>query len=457
MEVLLRESNSRSSIRTSSSEADKLLKKGIWAYFFLLIFEGALRKWFLPGLANPLLVIRDPIAIWLLYLSWKRGLFPSSIYLNGIVLIGFISLYTAIWAGHGNVVVALYGARIFLIHFPLIFVIGRVFNREDILKMAKVTLYLSIPMAMLITMQFYSPQSAWVNRGLAGDLAGAGFSSNGDFFRPPGTFSFTNGTTLFFAWLAPFVFYYLFNHKRLNIWLLVCATGALLISIPFSISRGLFFQVSLTLVFAVIASLRKPENFNKILVGLIGGLIALVVLSQTRFFTTATGAFTDRFTNANAAEGGLVKGVIGDRFLGGLIGALENSSKQPFLGLGTGMGTNVGSQLLTGERTFLIDEGEWGRLIGELGPLMGIIAILLRVGFVIKLGLGCYRRLIVGDLLPWLLLSFGFVPLIQGQWAQPTSLGFSVMIGGLVLASLRNVETEYQLPLSINQTANHDN
>ena len=37
----------------------KRIKQMIWLYFFLLIFEGALRKWFLPFLATPLLVVRD--------------------------------------------------------------------------------------------------------------------------------------------------------------------------------------------------------------------------------------------------------------------------------------------------------------------------------------------------------------------------------------------------------------
>jgi len=428
--------------RIQDLNENRAIKTGIWIYFFFLIFEGALRKWFLPELADPLLVIRDPIAIWLIYMSWRRGLFQSNIYLNGIIIIGLVSLYTAIWAGHGNWVVALYGARIFLLHFPLIFIIGKVFSREDIFKMGKTTLYLSIPMAMLISMQFYSPQSAWVNRGLAGDLGGAGFSSNGDFFRPPGTFSFTLGTILFFSFVAPFVFYYLFNLKKVKTWLLIAAGGALLISIPFSISRTLFFSVGVTLAFAVFASLGKGGSFVKILAGMVIVLVAFAFFSQTKFFNTATGAFTDRFTTANESEGGLVKGVIGDRFLGGLVTALENSGKQPFLGQGTGMGTNVGAQLLTGTRTFLIDEAEWGRLIGELGPLMGILAILFRVGFALKLAVLSFKRLKKGDLLPWLLLSFGFVPLIQGQWAQPTSLGFSVIIGGLILAALQHTEEE---------------
>jgi hypothetical protein len=425
---------------------DRLLKRGIWLYFFLLIFEGALRKWFLPSLATPLLVVRDPIAMWLLYESWRRKLLPSTIYLNGMIIIGLIGFYLAMFVGHGNLIVALYGARILLVHFPLMFVIGRVFDREDILKMAKVTLWISVPMAILISKQFYSPQSAWVNRGLAGDTQGAGFSANGDFLRPPGTFSFTIGVTLFFGFLAPFVLYFWFNLKKINIWLLLAASGAMLISIPFSISRTLLFEICLTLAFAVFAGMRKPENFRKVMAAMVVGIVALGVLSQTKFFTTATAAFTNRLTSANETEGGLVKGVIGDRFFGGLLGALTGSSQQPFWGYGIGMGTNVGSKILTGNVSFLIAELEWGRIIGELGPFFGILVIILRVGLTIKIALACFRKLIIGDLLPWLLLSFGFIVLAQGVWAQPTALGFFVMIGGLLIASLKGEPVEdYEL------------
>jgi hypothetical protein len=48
-----------------------------------------------------------------------------------------------------------------------------------------------------------------------------------------------------------------------------------------------------------------------------------------------------------------------------------------------------------------------------------------------------YRRLSGGDLLPWMLLSFGILNIPQGQWAQPTSLGFSTLIAGLIVASLK--------------------
>ena len=420
----------------AADTSEQWLKRGIWAYFFLLIFEGGLRKWVLPGLATPLLIVRDPVAIWLLIATWRRGWLPANFYLTSFFTIAIIGIFTATLLGHGNLFVALFGARILLIHVPLIFVIGRVFNRDDVLRMGKVTLILAVPMTVLIALQFYSPQSAWVNRGIGGDVQGSGFDGALGFFRPPGTFSFTSGTTLFFSFVAPFVLYFLLHRKNINILLLAAATVALLFSIPLSISRSLLFQVGLSVIFLVLASVRKPENILRLAMALAGAAIALVALSQLSFFSTATAAFTDRFTNANQIEGG-VESVFIDRFLGGLLGALTSAGGLPFFGYGIGMGTNVGSMLLSGRISFLISEGEWGRAIGELGPLLGIGLVLLRLGLTIKIASACYRKLSQGDLLPWMLLSFGFITLAQGGWSQPSALGFYVLIGGLMVASLR--------------------
>ena len=435
-DLIINESKA-SSINNTVTDPNRMLKYGIWTYFLLLIFEGALRKWFLPGLATPLLVIRDPIAIWLVIKCWQRGLLPSSIYLNGMVVIGIISIFTAVFLGHGNLFVALFGARILLFHFPLIFVIGKIFNRDDVIKIGKVTLLITIPMTILIAMQFYSPQSAWVNRGVGGDMAGAGYSGAMGFFRPPATFSFTTGTSSYYGFATCFVFYFWFDLKRVNKLILIAATLAMFAAIPLSISRTVLFQIGLTAIFTVLAVSRKPKYIGKLLVAVIGGIIILAILSQTSFFNQATEAFTSRFTSASDIEGGL-KGTLGDRFLGGLVSALNESSTQPYFGYGTGMGTNVGSMLLSGDRKFLISEGEWGRVLGEMGPLMGLFVIFLRVGLTVKITLASYKKLALDDFLPWLLLSFGLVTLAQGNWAQPTFLGFSVIVGGLMLASLNS-------------------
>lgn len=416
----------------------RAIKRGIWAYFLLLIFEGALRKWILPALDAPLLIVRDPLALWLIVATWRRGLLAANFYLTAMTLVGVIAFFTALLLGHGSLPVAVYGARILLLHFPLIFVIGRVFDRADVERIGRAMVWISIPMTVLIALQFYSPQSAWVNRGVGGDLEGAGFSGALGFFRPPGTFSFTNGNSFFYSLLACFIFYFWLTPRSINRLVLATATAGLLAAVPFSISRTLLFQVLITLVFALFAASRRPRYLARIVPALVGGVLVLAVLSQTPLLQTPLEAFSSRIDSASEFEGG-VKGTLGDRYLGGMVGALTGvgSSRAPFFGYGIGMGTNVGSKLLSGDRIFLLAEEEWARLIGEMGVVLGLATIFIRLGLTAKIALACYRQMALGETLAWLLLSFGLTTIPQGQWAQPTALGFSALMGGLILAALR--------------------
>ncbi len=416
-------------------EENHLIKRGIWIYFILLIFEGALRKWVLPGLATPLLVVREPVALWLLFAASRKGLLPSNIYMNATFIIGVISFFTALFLGHGNINVALFGARIMLIQFPLIFVIGRVFNREDVEKIGTILIYISIPMVLLIAAQFYSPQSAWVNRGVGGDVSGGGFSGAMGYLRPPGTFSFTNGVSQFFSLDACFVFYFWLVPNKINRIILIAATVGLIASISLSISRTLLFSIIVSAAFAVFAMFCNPRLIGRGIMFCAMAVLGLGILSQTKFFKTSSEAFGSRYEDAGKQEGG-TKGVLGDRYLGGLMSAVLGSSDVPFFGYGLGMGTNVGANLLTGKSVFLISEGEWGRVIGEIGPLLGILFIFIRLSLTAKLGLLSFKKLNSGVLLPWMLLSYVALNIPQGQFAQPTHLGFAVFAGGLIIASL---------------------
>jgi hypothetical protein len=432
-----------------------LPKQLIWVYIILLIFEGAIRKWILPGLATPLLLIRDPIAIWLILVAWKRGLIQFNIYLVILSIVGVIGLFTAMFLGHGNFWVALYGLRTLILHFPLIFIIGNVFNRDDVIKVGRFIIWTSIPMTVLLFLQFYSPQSAWVNRGIGGDTAGGGFAGALGFFRPPTTFSFANGTTSYYSLAACFVFYFwLASEKYIDRRVLLASSIAVLMSIPMSISRSLFFSVIVTGLFVIMAVFRDPKKSGKIILVGISVLVLFLILAQVGLFQKATDVFADRLTNASASEGG-ISASLTDRYLGGMVFAITNSSNLPFWGYGIGMGTNVGSILLTGSSHYLISEGEWGRLIGELGIFMGLIVILIRLIISAKITLACYERISYGDLLPWILLSFSLLTLPQGQWSQPTSLGFCIVGVGVTIAALRIPKRASNIPNEVKKVVRH--
>lgn len=110
----------------------------------------------------------------------------------------------------------------------------------------------------------------------------------------------------------------------------------------------------------------------------------------------------------------------------------------PVGGVGLGMGTNAGAAMLTGKRVFLVAEGEWPRVLMESGPVVGATYILLRGVIVVAVGLAGLRSLRRdANTLPLLIFTGGFIEILQGQFSQPSSLGFAVIAGGLSLAACR--------------------
>ena len=96
------------------------------------------------------------LAIYLL--TFARGMFP----INGFVIFGALlaiaTMSNGLLLGHGNLIVALYGARCDFLHVPLIFIMPRVIRPKDLITLAKVAMLISIPNTALLVAQFYSPQ-----------------------------------------------------------------------------------------------------------------------------------------------------------------------------------------------------------------------------------------------------------------------------------------------------------
>jgi hypothetical protein len=66
----------------------KNIKKGIWVYIILLIIEGGLRRWVIPGLASPLLLVRDVVGIYLLIIAYNNKYYPTNIQVKLFFAIG---------------------------------------------------------------------------------------------------------------------------------------------------------------------------------------------------------------------------------------------------------------------------------------------------------------------------------------------------------------------------------
>src|ERR1700724_4235232 len=69
----------------------RAVRIAIWVYMVLLIIEGALRKWTLPSLSDPLLLVRDPVVLATYYFAMRARIFPNNIWLLLLAIMGLPS------------------------------------------------------------------------------------------------------------------------------------------------------------------------------------------------------------------------------------------------------------------------------------------------------------------------------------------------------------------------------
>ncbi|MEI6350725.1 MAG: hypothetical protein WCP06_06425 [Verrucomicrobiota bacterium] len=404
------------------------IRRLLWLYFWLLIFEGALRKWFLPGLAAPLLIVRDPVVIAIYALALQRRVFPRNGFISAIFILSGLNFVASLICNGDYPFVTMYGLRANFLHLPLIFLIPKVFTPHDIRRIGYFTLLLAVPMAVLVMVQFTSSPTARINAGIGADSMqlGAGHGK----IRPAGTFSFSNGLLCYISLLASFLFYSFFRAKLYPTWLVLVSMPSLLLMVATSGSRSVLSSVTIIIATAAFISIYRPRLLLKGSVKMIAMIcIAYLVIGSWAVFKEGLEVMSDRIEGGGGVKDGLV-----DRYFGTLL-PLYAIQEAPFLGYGIGMGTNVAAGLLTGTSGFLLAESEWERVVFESGALLGMGYILLRVSMTLFVGARAFSPLNRGEALPALLFAVSGFQLLNGQFSQATALGFGVFGAGICLAA----------------------
>jgi hypothetical protein len=417
------------------------IRRLIWVYFWLLLLEGALRKWVVPALSNPLLIVRDPVVILIYMLSLRARVFPRNAWVIVLGVIAVIStLVSALvmilqWGLPPKSVAFItgYGFRSNFLHLPLIFVMARVLRIEDVKRFGWWTLVLSVPMTLLLAAQFQASPDSWLNRtaGGEGEMIGSALGK----VRTAGTFSYVLGVVAFYALATAFLIWATLRGEVYKSWVLAAAGVAIVIGIVVSGSRSVVGAVAVVVASLVIAMFLRPAAVNRFGQTLVVALILGLIVSRTPIFKEGFNVLSTRFVEvAEATDKSVGAGIIERVFSGFQEGAFV-WTKAPFLGYGLGIGTNAGAKFLTGRQMFLLSEGEWSRIFLESGQLLGLAYVLWRIAIVGYIGLLSVRSVKFGNLLPLLIFSSSFMPLLNGQLGQPTVLGFAVFATGLALAA----------------------
>ena len=433
-------------IDNPEERAKHRIRQLIWVYFWLLILEGALRKWVVPQLSNPLLIVRDPVAIGIYFFAIRARVFPKNawmVVLSVIAVLTILCTYVQLLPYISPKAITLvcgYGFHANYLHLPLIFVIGKVMRPEDLRRLGWWTLVLLVPMTLLMVGQFRTSPDSFLNRTAGGE--GEMITTAMGKVRTAATFSFVIGVMSYFALATAFLIWGVLKPGIYKNWLLAAAAAALLIGIVVSGSRSVVGACVLVIASLAFVLVFRPDILNRFGQVLVVVVVLGFVVSRTPVFKEGLKVMTTRFTEVAEVSETSVTGSILWRLWAGFSEPFAVLDKAPVLGFGLGIGTNAGAKLLTGHALFLLTEDEWTRIFLESGPILGVGYVLWRCLFCFWIAGRCLKAVFTGNLLPLLLFSATFLSLLTGQFGQPTILGFSVFVTGLTLAALGSGETE---------------
>lgn len=423
----------------------RALKACLWLYFWLLLLEGALRKWVLPGYSDILFVVRDPVVIYIYFLAWRDGVFPRRPAMVALWVIVVASAGFSL-AGESSPLVTAFGLRTNYLHLPLVFVLDAVLSREDVVAFGKAVLWSAIPIVLLMVAQFNASRYSWINVGVG---EGAQILGSMDRIRPPGPFSFIAGVVSFYALAGAFTLAGWARSGDYARGLLIAATMAVIVAVPVSISRSLLLSLLIVGAFSLALAFFDLRRLPKYMAPIALGVMLMLVFSETTYVQ----ALSKRWDDAIIADKGDFYSNVVERLLGDFTQPLDAAVTAPFFGHGIGMGTVAGARLTTGSAAFLLAESELARLVQELGPLLGAAFISWRwwlAGLLLFRGWRAFRQR--GDPLGWLLAGASAGSVMMGQWGPATQLGFSVFVAGLSLAASKDSEAEPEEDDASNET-----
>jgi hypothetical protein len=405
------------------------LRNLLWLYLVLLLTEGALRKWILPQLDQPLLIIRDPLVVLIYWKALQEGYSFRSVFFLPNLLLAVICAVTSTMFGIGSIAITAYGLRTDFLQVPLIFLMPQILNRDDVILMGKFILLAAGPMAAIALLQFLSPPDSFLNKGA--------FLTHFDSVRPSGTFSYISGLSTFFALASAFLFYGFIEGGTYKLWVMLIGTFSILAAAGCSGSRTCLSLIGMVAVVAIICVITTGKGGTSLLIA--GALIglAVLILSNTAVFKKGTEQMQARLAESSAAEedqGGFL-----GRFFNTMFKPLSALDRLPPFGYGLGIGTNAGQSMAKNPDLPWIEE-EWDRLTFECGPFFGLLLCVFRACLMFTVlfqSIAAYRR---NNLLPLLLFAGTGILLLNGQWGVPTTLGFACFGAGLMLSACNEPE-----------------
>ena len=406
----------------------------IWIYCVLWLIEGALRKWVVPSLSLQLLLIRDPVVLMIYWSAYRAQVFPDNGWMKYYwVIFALISAqaFFQLFGGGVAITVIAFGVRTFVLHMPLIWVVSAVFGRKEIVTLGKWVLYLAPFLAILMVIQFEVGPDHWLN--VASLKGGTQIGSVSGRIRPPAVFSFITGPIHYFALCTAFTMAGFLKKDLFPRGWLIAGVVSILLAMAVSASRGLVLGCAMVGLSGVIAGLRTGKNVGGIIVLAVVLLLTGGVLSRFSVLQQGSAAFGERWTSEEDSGGSGGK-LVASRYGQSFMSAFDWAERVPIFGFGVGVSSNLATERKNFEAPV---EGEWERVIYEIGPITGFLYLAFRAGLSFKLLTSGLSSLRADNSMCILLGAACFFDILNNNLRQVTTYGYTSVCCGLCLAAFK--------------------
>ena len=135
------------------------------------------------------------------------GLFPiNNKYLTKCLHWVILAVLLSFLINQAHPLTIAYGARTNLLHFPLIFIMGRILTWKDVIQFGKAFLLLAGPMTWVVAQQFQADAEDIINT--AGRRKGQPVGNIGrQSHDASGTFTFVSGIVFYYCFAVSFIIY----------------------------------------------------------------------------------------------------------------------------------------------------------------------------------------------------------------------------------------------------------
>ena len=423
----------------------------ILTVYFLLIFEGVLRKWIFPSLSRPLFFVRDPFVLMIYFLALKQKSilkkFSPVIYMG--IFIGTISLglgLVQLLNYEYPILLLAYGWRNYFFLIPLAGIIENILTEKTFTRILKYTTLLIIPSFFLCYLQSISSAYSVINAGFGRGTNFFRSFSAGNYIRPAGFFTSSFGQSLFLTSITAFLLIIFLkwktsriNLKSSNFYWCIAFT---IFTTAISGQRGTIFNVMVVCMGTFfICFFLPPKSIKHIIKPLLKHVFfaALLLLGCSLLFSDHLNGLKrrfirDEFTLANDPQAVVWEYVrrlsSNARLFRGWL------DKTPFLGAGIGSSGNAAASI---NPRLVRTEDEWSRHIIELGPIFGVLFICYRILLAIFLFIASLihaRK--YSNPTPFILLSFIGLIIFYGQLTgNGLGCGYSWFFIGLILNRIK--------------------